>query len=251
MTSLELFYCTEITDVGCSQHLSALSQLNVLSIGSCDRITDIGFSHLPRLSSLSEQSLWNGKVTDVGVAHFSEWTHLTSLSFGDCLKITSEALVCLKNLKNLQRLCLARTCVREVDGLVHLEGLSQLEHVDLSGLSPTDMFTSLGSVGFASLAKLLNLKSLYLQDRIEFAPHCLRDLQKLPFLHTISLKESTVSDEMVDDLLTLQHLTTLHLEQARISEHNYNRLREGLPACQLAPWDPTQYVDPSLPYDDD
>ena len=221
LKTLDLFGCHEITDVVCAHHLSQLNTLTDLSIRNCDRITDVGFFHISRMSSLSELHLIGCRITDAGLAHFSESHHLTILGLGVCIAVSNEGLVHLGKLKNLTELRLYETRITD-DGLSSLEGLSQLTVLDLSG-------TRDGPKGFASLSQVIKSEVPLIEDRSSFAPHCFRDIEQLPFLSSISLQESTITDEIVDDLLKFKQLKELDIDDAIITRRNLSRLVNGLP----------------------
>jgi Leucine-rich repeat (LRR) protein len=88
-----------VTDAGLA-HLRSLTNLQVLDLGDCPKISDKGLVHLKGLTRLRDLLLPGTQVSDAGLAH-------------------------LKRLRNLQTLILHDTHVTDA-GLAHLEGLSSL-----------------------------------------------------------------------------------------------------------------------------
>ena len=246
LEGLELNNCFAITDVGFALHLGALNKLKRLEVYNSPQISDMGFSHLPRLSSLKQLELIFCELNDKGLAHFSSSVNLQELNLSHCDSITDEGLRGLKDLK-LTSLNLNNNQVSD-RGLVHLEGLSELNHLELSDTEVTGR-------GFASLAKLLNLAKLVMATTLRLDPHAFSQLKELPLLQSIDLSQSDIYDETVDDLLTLRSSISLDLSKACITEHHYNRLKEKfhLPSwsengCRILP-------EPEIPmeaaFDDD
>ncbi len=77
---LNLTGCWKITDAGLV-HLKGLTNLKKLSLGQT-RITDAGLAHLKGLTKLEYLNLYGTKITDAGLAHLEGLTNLKSLNLG-------------------------------------------------------------------------------------------------------------------------------------------------------------------------
>ncbi len=76
LTSLNLSYCSKITDAGLA-HLKGLTKLETLGLAGSTQITDAGLVHLKGLTTLKWLSLLGcDKITDAGLAHLKGLTNL-------------------------------------------------------------------------------------------------------------------------------------------------------------------------------
>jgi hypothetical protein len=131
ITSLDISYCKNITNVGL-QRLSALRSLKVLNLNHCLHITDKGLSHITVLPSLSELYLSDCDITDKALSHLSAIRSLTKLVFSHCSKITDRGLESLSTLPSLETLFLWN-CDKITDtGLKHLSTIRSLTKLELN-----------------------------------------------------------------------------------------------------------------------
>lgn len=103
---------TAVSDVSLEFIKDELSQLKILDLVGCARVTDTGLVHLQDMTALTELFLTDTSVTDSGLAN-------------------------LKRLTNLQKLRLDGTSITDL-GLQHLQGLSKLRELHLGGTKVSD-----------------------------------------------------------------------------------------------------------------
>jgi serine/threonine protein kinase/Leucine-rich repeat (LRR) protein len=111
------------------------------------------------------------------------------------------------------------------DGLVHLEPLSNLAELDLTG-------TSVGDEGLAHLEKLSALKKLTLEGT-DVRDTGLKHLLPLRNLVTLNLAETKVSDAGLEQLQKLPKLQSLKLAGTRATGPAAMALRKELTKCVL------------------
>jgi hypothetical protein len=145
-----------LTDEGV-KHLATMKGLRTLVLYYTP-VSDDGLKHLTALSGLEYLDLTNlhSRITGAGVKHLAALKELRAL-YLDYATIPDEAARALGGLTKLQRLGVPATWLSN-DGLKHLGGLSQLEHLDIQGN------TVLTVDGFETLAGFTKLRTLALYD---------------------------------------------------------------------------------------
>jgi hypothetical protein len=80
------------------EHLFELpSGIRKLDLNGCNKIIDVGLSHLQTLTSLTELGLDDCiEITDVGLSHLQTLSSLTQLGLEDCNKITDVGITSLR-----------------------------------------------------------------------------------------------------------------------------------------------------------
>jgi len=156
LSTLDLSFCYEISDEGLP--CLAIPSLTWLSLRRCDQITDYGISHLlPKLTrllhldlcsceKLTDTGVWciEGSVgtrietllldyceniTDRGVQTIASMNSLTVLDLSNCPKITSNAFLCLTELKNLKVLELfGSKCPKATATILRMEAEKRMKN---------------------------------------------------------------------------------------------------------------------------
>ena len=175
LTSLELFDCTNVTDMGLKElkHVSKLASLSLescvgefadrclyLDLSSCCKITDAGLKDLGHMSDLTSLNLTNCcKITDAGLKDLGHMPNLTSLNLSFCRDITDEGLKVLGHMSNLTDLNLGY-CYRITDaGLTMLfSHMPTLTSIDLSSCR------NISDAGLKDLGHMSSLTTLNLSQ---------------------------------------------------------------------------------------
>jgi tetratricopeptide (TPR) repeat protein len=134
------------------------------------RATDAVLAHLAKLTTLQDLAVTNCNVTDAGLETLAGFAKLEALSLLACKQISDDGLKHLQGLKNLQELDLNSTSIGDA-GLQHLKGLARLRVLHLfntkvsdAGLQTIQAFTDLRELGLANTgitdAGLEDLKTL-------------------------------------------------------------------------------------------
>jgi len=175
---LQLSRCRGLSDEGLHR-LAAVSNLRVLDVTECDRITDRGvgaLKSLPRLEMVVLDGCPGVGVDGLRELAFSE--SLTTLSLRGCTQIPDGAL---EHLVGLERLCLAG-CSRVGDaGLEKLSRSTSLRELDVSGCP------SVGENGIQYLGRLKSLEALTLDNCSHLPGTSLRHLENADRLRRLSL----------------------------------------------------------------
>ena len=165
--------------------------------------------------------------------------------------ITDAGLVHLKGLTNLQHLHLQNTQVADA-GLVHLKGLTNLstlglEHTKISdaGLVHLKGLTSLKSLLLDKTkitdAGLVHLKELSKLTSLDFQDTKVTDaglvhLKGLSKLTSLDFQDTKVTDAGLVHLKGLANLQRLNLYGTKVSNSGIEKLKKALPGCNIR-WD--------------
>ncbi len=246
LTRLELSG-TAISDAGLAP-LGTLTRLERLNV-CLTRVTDAGLKHLAGLTNLRRLVICSTKVTGSGVADISDWPRIESINLHSC-PVSDEGLAAIRRFKNLQRLEIVHSRVTDA-GLQHLGELTNLRQLHvashgvtrhglafvekLTRLEQLDLYEELASnEGLVQAGKLTQLKILNLYagpvDDAGLAP-----LRRLTNLEELTLGGlGKVTDAAVDHLVGLRRLKQLKVNGTRITAAGLKRLRDALPATQIA-----------------
>ncbi|MDP7016251.1 MAG: hypothetical protein QGG36_10650, partial [Pirellulaceae bacterium] len=240
-----------ITAAGIAE-LHKFPSLKVLHLGDTDT-NDAGLQQLPKLPQLDALFLSGTEITDSGVQELKRfpslrWLVLSSTRIGD------EALKSIARLPNLERLSILHTRVTP-QGLAHLKGM-QLEQLDVAhgwgdvglkhffaavepqevvdlyfwrettdaGLAHLDdctvtlvlSSTNFTDAGMPHLARLQNLKRLYLYGT-RITDQGLRELASLTQLRELNLSQTSISDDGLQYISSFTNLQTLSLGDTKIT----------------------------------
>jgi hypothetical protein len=143
-------------------------------------------------------------ATDADVARLKVVPNMTSLSMGTGDKLTDDALVHLKDFKDLEHLDLSNTPLNDA-GLAQLKKLTKLEILVLSGTKITD-------AGLVHLKDMKELSVLKLDNNPNITDAGLIHLKALPSLNVVDLKETKITPRGLDDLRAALPGAIIHAE---------------------------------------
>jgi hypothetical protein len=155
-------------------------------------------------------------VTDGAFVNLDRFPNLTHLNIGSDAQ-SDAALVEVAKLKHLKDLRLAHNPKITDAGMVHIEKLSTLAHLDISGCSVTDE-------GLKALRGLRELNKLTLTEtKITDAGF---DAVDLPKLRQVDLTETAITDAGVAKLSKFPALEVLVLNGCRVGDGCLPSLKE-------------------------
>ena len=144
--------------------------------------------------------------------------------FQDNSEVTDAGLEYLEGLTQLQSLNLSDTKVTDT-GLEHLKGLTQLQKLWLHD-------TKVSDAGLEYLKGLTQLQSLNLSDT-NVSDTGLEHLKGLTRLLYLGLNNTKVSDAGLEHLKGLSQLQGLSLDSTQVSDAGVKKLQQALPKCQI------------------
>ncbi|WP_169977585.1 protein kinase domain-containing protein [Tautonia rosea] len=148
---------------------------------------------------------------------------LTYLHLGEA-DLSDEDLMLISRCSNLQMLWVCWSDLTD-RGIMQLGRLKELRYLDLRR-------TQLTNAGVPALAKLPNLEHLILSGT-QITDGGLSPLQGLPKLRRLILNQTMLTDASIDDLLNFQGLTRIELKDTGLTAEGVDRLRAGLPGCEI------------------
>jgi Leucine-rich repeat (LRR) protein len=185
------------------QHLSKLSQLEVLSLDSIKKL-----EHLAKLTKLRTLDISFTNVCGEELVHLKSLTNLVTL-FLDCHTGTRQVSGSLKNLPNLYFLSLANTDTKDAD----LADLAQLTNLRLLNLQNTQITDT----GLLHLAKLPQLSALNVSE-CQITDQGVAHLASLQNLYSLNLRDTKITDASIPHLSKLSHLCILYLRGSQTSK---------------------------------
>ncbi|CUG91417.1 receptor-type protein kinase, putative [Bodo saltans] len=206
--------------------------ITTVDISWCTLITDAGLSHLTPLSAhlqtLSVCSL--SKLTDSGLLHIASLHNLQLLDLACCFAISNECFQQFRNLPRLHSVSL-RGCGQVRDSGVKLlcENAPNLTQLDLCGC------TQITDEALVSVGALFNLVNLVLWGCTKITDTGLSNLASLDELRVLVLNDCLhiTTEGVVTHVGALKSLRRLYVEQCRqISEGIVQRL-PGMEISQL------------------
>lgn len=182
-----LIQATELTIYGCRKLTAlpkwSLPSLEILKIGGCDSITDIGtFSQFPNLRTLKWTSL-NGIEQSIDIAPLIHLRHLSIKGHPSLVEIEG-----FETLHKLETVDLSRcTKIERLNGLGTSIALRQIELQGcraLNTLPPLFQLEQLEELGLSHCKNLRRLDCLYHHPHLKLfnISHC-PSLERLPLLH--------------------------------------------------------------------
>lgn len=173
------------------RRLATLRRLKVRNFNS-----DVFFENISSLLNLEQLEVINCDVTDAGLKHFRMLHKLKELRFILCFNIGNEGVSYLEGLTQLENLELADSKVGDA-GLKTLRRLSRLRNLDLSS-------TEVSDEGLESLSAFQDLEVLSLRGNVQLTDKCLEHLKKLPKVRWVKLDSTQVTDKGIADFRTLR-----------------------------------------------
>ena len=206
LISLELYNCSQLTDLTPLAHLPALTTLN---LSGCSQLTDLTpLANLPALTTLDLSGC--PQITDL--SPLANLPALTSLNLHDCSQITD--LTPLAYLPALTEL--------DLSGCSQLTDLTPLPH--LPALTELDLRNCSQLTDLTPLAHLPALTTLYLSYCSQLTD--LTPLANLPALSTLNLRNCSQLTDLTP-LANLPALSQLYLQ-------NCTQLTDLTPLSHLA-----------------
>ena len=217
-------------------YVQNVPSLKILNVGHIP-ITDAGLAHISKLKNLENLALYNTKVTNNGLVHLTAMPSLKKLNLHGT-QVTGEGLQYLKKIKTLEYLDLPYSGISD-DDLIHLSALPNLEYLGvslfsnspladrglehLSGVQSLEKLhvggTGFTDAGMAHIAKLRNLRELYLAFAPQITNEGLAKLAAMKSLEHLSLpRESKITVSGLSHLNSLSNLT--HLKAYGINQDN-------------------------------
>ncbi|MBN2590118.1 MAG: hypothetical protein JXA96_09660 [Sedimentisphaerales bacterium] len=230
-------YSHNFTDDGLA-YLKDIPSLRILDAGASHIWTDEALKHIAKINNLEALDLnWSENITDDGIAVLAELKSLKKLNISKS-KVTDIGLSYLKNLKTLDYLTLPPRGISDT-GLTYLGQLSNLKHLDVSRVHYVDpkmdvgYYTdkgvaelakcklleelTIGSIGMtdeamSDIAKLTNLKQLFLFGCSNVTSKGMQKLKTLKSLQNLSIYETNITTGGLSFLNELSNLTNLSLD---------------------------------------
>jgi hypothetical protein len=201
------------------------------------------FVILPNMSGKAELDLMDWHCGDATLVELAQWKNLKSLKIRG--EFSQKGMRCLAELKELNRLILARTAT-SAQAVLSLKGLPNLDYLALRGgpdetlaLPALERLTGLEldgremtDDGLKAIARLERLKSLSL-DHAKFGEGGMAALAEAPRLTHLHLRESDLTDRGLLSLAKLKHLEWIDHSYSYVTPAGriaFSRLR---PVCEL------------------
>lgn len=195
-----------ISDAG-MQSLSKLVNLEHLDLGGT-QISDVGIKHLRGMTQLRKLNLLGADLTDAGLVHLGEMNLLEELNFYGT-KISNVGIDALKKLENLRHLDLRYTRASQagVDSLLAALPRCQVAFVDTSMRPsiPPDADKIIRDAPDTTIAKWVHAIG---------GQTIIRDAR----LSEVSLASTSVTDELLANLVACQHIHKLQLQFTDVSD---------------------------------
>lgn len=209
------FVATFITDAGL-KHLEGIKELRYLKLCYND-ITDAGLKALGGLAELQVLLLDNNKISGPGLEHLKKLTKLRTLSL-KYMPITG--LKGIDGLTQLEILDLRETQVTDAD-LKCISNLIGLQYLLLSE-------TRVTGNGLKHLARMTQLKVLYL-DGTDVGDAGFEHIEELTQLHTLNVAKTQITDVGIEHLKALRQLRWLEVGDTRTTLSKWEELSADLP----------------------
>jgi hypothetical protein len=155
-------------------------------------VTDEHLVYVGELKSIKRLFLGKAVVTDAGLEHIKDLTHMEYLQMGGQQKITDKGLVNLKGMRSLNFLGLNNTPISDA-GLVHLKDLRHLTTLQLNNTRVTD-------AGLEHLKGMSSLETLYLANLPRVSDAGLDHLKDLTGLKMLFLNGTPVTSAGIEKL---------------------------------------------------
>jgi len=199
--------------------------LSAFSLDHSSRVNDAGLKNFQGCVSLSDIDLWQTPVTDAGLAVF-KGSNLKRLSIG-FTKVSDAGLAHFSECKKLANLNLGFTKVTNA-GLAVFKNCKELTDLAL-------MDTKVGDVGLGHFKDCRMLSSLAL-DRTQVTDAGLAVLKEFKQLRQLNLSETKVTDQGLASIKGCTNLTNIWLQKTNVTAAGVDELKQALPRCTII-WD--------------
>jgi hypothetical protein len=211
-----------VTDAGLKD-LGQLTNLRYLSLEDCG-IGNEGMAYLAPLKDLRVLNVMRTLVGDDGLVHLAD-CRLQDLRLRET-SVSGPGLDHLENSReSLTYLDLSETLISN-EGVAHVAPFTNLKTLLLWN-------GSLDDDGVALLEGLTELEELDLQGCAAVTSGSAESLAKLPNLRVLNLSETAFDDDGLETLAGLEQLKLLKLAQSGVTDAGITRFRERRPDCKL------------------
>jgi hypothetical protein len=198
--------------------------LEILSVFDARMITDKGVMQLKDLVNLRTLFLSRSKMTDDGLLALARMSRMEHLSLNSH-RFTDHGMLALEGMKKLKYLSLeghlgTKSDISDV-GLAALQGLTNLEDLNLSYTRVTDM-------GLVNLGGLEKLRSLHLAH-CDISNKGIEQIINLKTLEVLDIAGTRVTDEGLACLRGLPKLKVLLIYDSRVTPQGIQKLKAAFP----------------------
>ncbi|XP_027066943.1 uncharacterized protein [Coffea arabica] len=228
----------DVTDA-CLVHLKGLTRLESLNLDST-RVGDGGLANLVGLQGLRKLHLSDTEVGNEGLRHLSGLTNLEEINLS-FTSVTDGGLEKLSQLTNLKSLNLDAPQITD-HGLEMLTGLTEVTHLDLfgahisdSGVNCLSYFKNLQSLdlcggkltdaGVKNIKYLTSLMILNLSQNLDLTDTALKFISGLVALVCLNVSYSRITNEGLEYLKPLKHLSSLYLDFCNVTGSEIRKLQ--------------------------
>jgi hypothetical protein len=198
--------------------------LEILFVFDARMITDKGVMQLKDLVNLRTLCLSRSKMTDHGLLALAKMSRMEYLSLNSD-RFTDHGMLALEGMKKLKYLSLEGHQGTKSDisdfGLAVLQGLTNLENLNLSYTRVTDM-------GLVNLSGLKKLRNLHLAH-CDIGDKGIEQILNLQALEHLDISGTKLTDEGLACLGRLPKLTFLAIHHSRVTPEGIQKLKAALP----------------------
>ena len=234
VTGLAVADCSKLTPADYAQ-IGKLTSVKQLNFGR--GFDDAALKALGAVAGVEALSTNGMDVSDDGARAFATWKGLKSFSiFHPGKRLTGTGLAALAALPNFEKLTVAGSLAFADDGMAAVATITQLKGF-------RTWHSGVTTEGVKKLAALKNLTSVYVGQRLSYAPpvtlsdEVLPVLAALPLLEDITLGEARLTLGALGQLNKLPHLKRLTLDNIEMPESDVVALKQQLPKTDVR-WTP-------------
>lgn len=218
LSELDMSWCHRVTD-DMIVALSSCSCLTSLNVVGCKLLTDASVEAVATITSLRHVALSGHKLTDQGMAFLAKCTWLVRLRIFHILQVTDAGIKHLVPLQSLTFLSLSYAKALTANGFASIAKLANLRELVLTNSGLTDD-------GLHALLALTELRTLDLSGSINFTNDGLLAVKRFRALQTFAMGFcSQITDEGTRNLSTSTNLIHIRCEGSyRITKSGLARL---------------------------
>lgn len=223
LKTLDLSYNKNITDSG-FLHLFRLTTISQLSLCCCFRLLDksSGLNNVSKLTSLTSLDLDHTHISDSGASSLSNLVNLTFLSLSGSPSITSLSFI--SKLRKMSHLNISNCCSLFDEELVHLANLTNMRVLKMRNCN-------FDGKGFRFLSMLTNIDLLDLSNVDDFSDIGLSHLiyfRKMTLLILTRNKPNImkITDDGLQSLSSLRNLMDLNLTRIQLTDVGFRQISE-------------------------
>lgn len=204
-------------------HIGELRRLENLSLRGAS-ISDSGLKAISSLETLKDLDLFGTNVSDQGLSALSRMKNLRDLHLPT--SITDEGLVHLEGLSQIRSLKLSNNRNIRDHGLAHLSKLSQLEVLDCGG-------TNIGNEGVRNIRDLRELRVLKMNGT-RIGDPAMAFIGAMSNLRELTLMGVDITDTGLEQLRSLVKLKRLNIENIdNITEKAISKIQADIPGLRI------------------